>query len=102
MADAHALELLEDFAEDVKLVRHLVRIRKGRPRQPVVIRSHVPSHTLDLHLGFHRKPREDLAKLRGPECIRHQRDLARLPVADDRVADAVDRLLIDRHVGAYV
>ena len=55
VADSDALELIEDFAEDVKLVRHLIRIGKGRPRQPVVIRSHVSSHTPDLHLGLYRK-----------------------------------------------
>ncbi len=32
VADAHALELLEDFAEDVKLVRHLICVGEGRPR----------------------------------------------------------------------
>ena len=102
MADSDALELLKNFAEDVKFVRHLIGIGNGRPRRPVVIRSHVPSLALDLHLGFHGKHRENLAKLRGPERVRHQCDLARLPDADDRVADTVDRLLVDRHIGAYV
>ena len=102
MADSDTLELLKDFAEDVKLVRHLISIGKGRPRQPVVIRSHVPSHALNLHLGFHGKPREDLAKLGGSERVGHQCDLARLSVADDCVADTIDRLLVDCHIGAYV
>ena len=35
MADSDALELLKNFTEDVKLVRHLIRIGKGRPRQPI-------------------------------------------------------------------
>ena len=39
VTDSDALELLKDFAEDVKLVRHLIGIGKGRPRQPVVIWS---------------------------------------------------------------
>ena len=55
VADSDALELLKNFAEDVKLVRHLIGIGKSRPRQPIIIRSHVPSHTPDLHLGLYRK-----------------------------------------------